>query len=541
MVCVVLNVKYTNLILAMQQPLHDLNDSMLDPQSLLLVISTDTIITDASVHRCLKPFNCEPYAGDDTWAKYPTPLNLYLSSMFNHFLYVRRQQAVASLRFVLDIQLGGPMRPLAPVLDRSQWIEKTNNGFHLWLRVLLKDEGIVPVEDKLIRDVNLLYGDYLDDARPYWDFNKEPNVLPYLASINNYLSLLKVAQVDKDSIMQAEAEFQLLKSNDAILSPQPLFKILQVSDLHFGQDRGQCFGDVCKQDSKTLRFMEDAIAKEQPQFIVITGDLLDFPRIKNFRSAILKALAPILKSGVPFVFTFGELDYSGQDSDSKLNFLRFVLTLPNCYNTAHIDDKLHGLTNYNIRVYYTKPGDSVDTVSLTSPDALISVLDSQDNRVDLSQINYLYRYNKQINSEIFKLLFFHYPLPNFRPIGKFKLIGGYREKHRLETETDVKFKDDLINCGYNVVSVGHEHENDACIVSPDERGQVKEDPREIWLCYSSITGESGETKLNPHFKRKVRIFEINFDKRQLLSWKMEEFAEAGFDHQMIHEFGSPGF
>lgn len=86
----------------------------------------------------------------------------------------------------------------------------------------------------------------------------------------------------------------------------------------------------------------------------------------------------------------------------------------------------------------------------------------ESHKIDASQINNLYRLNKGLPQILFKLLFVHYPLPNFRSSGMFKLIGSYNEKHQLNSQ-----------CGYNVISVGHEHENDACILSGKYHPETK--------------------------------------------------------------------
>ena len=168
---------------------------------------------------------------------------------------------------------------------------------------------------------------------------------------------------------------------------------------------------------------------------------------------------------------------------------------------------------------------------------LVSLLDLERNKIDSTQINLLYRMNTIYSSPtMFKLLFFHFPLPNFRPTGKFKLVGSYNEKHVLTTATDNKFRYDIVDCGYHVVSVGHEHENDACVLN-EKRDPTNPDRslNEIWLCYNSVTGDSGLTALDTSYDRKMRIFETDFIKKTLISWKRSELMQAAFDHQMIRQ------
>ena len=147
-------------------------------------------------------------------------------------------------------------------------------------------------------------------------------------------------------------------------------------------------------------------------------------------------------------------------------------------------------------------------------------------------MTYLYRINNQLIND-YKLLFFHYPLPQFRPKGKFKLVGSYNEKHELDDKTKLKVHDDIINCGYNVISVGHEHENDACLLSNSTFDDSNKSS--IWLCYNSVTGDSGITKLDKQYVRKLRLFEIDFEKNRILSWKRQEKDNKPFEYQAIYE------
>jgi len=208
--------------------------------------------------------------------------------------------------------------------------------------------------------------------------------------------------------------------------------------------------------------------------------------------------------------------------------LQFLSSLPNCYNyIPNQDNHIHGLTNYNLKLLR-----NLDS----NPSAVLTILDSENHKIDASQINSLYRLNRDLPQDIFKLLFFHYPLPNFRPTGKFKLIGSYNEKHLLNAKTSYSYRDDIVNCGYNVISVGHEHENDACVLSEKYQPETKESLNEVWLCYSGVTGDSGVTKLNEAFDRKLRVFEIKFDNKRLISWKRNMNKGMGFDYQIIHQF-----
>ncbi|KAL6451703.1 SIA1 Protein SIA1 [Candida maltosa Xu316] len=402
-----------------------------------------------------------------------------------------------------------------------------------------------PLNDNIpiLRSIDILFGNNdLIDSRLY----HKTLHLSSSDSIHTILSL-NMMNLKEQSILKESNQQLLNLKNEQIIEfseeQQPenddgskirsKFKIMQLSDLHFGQDLGRCEtiidpndndnidNEKCTSDLKTLKFIEDSINKESPDLIVITGDLIDVDRSIDYKSILLKSLQPILAKNIKFIYTFGdEID----NYDTKLLIIDFLSTLPNCLNTLPQDKSLYGVTNYNFQV----------RSKAFKQSASITILDSQDHYLDESQINYLYRLNNEFQND-YKLIFFHYPLPQFRPPGKFKIIGTYNEKHALDSKTNVKFHDDIINCGYNVIAVGHEHENDACILSESSANKDKS----IWLCYNSVTGDSGVTKLNKGYIRKLRLFEIDFDDGRLLSWKRKEVDKSAFDYQLIYDIPKP--
>ena len=93
--------------------------------------------------------------------------------------------------------------------------------------------------------------------------------------------------------------------------------------------------------------------------------------------------------------------------------------------------------------------------------------------------------------------------------------------------------------------MGHEHENDACILSelskqPKSKprtttGNGDTSPASIWLCYNSITGDSGVTTINEQYVRKIRLFEVDFVKKRILSWKRKENDKDVLEPQLIYQ------
>lgn len=516
------------------------------PHSLVLSYATvsqtiveNNLVTDVRIQKCLKGFSClAPAQGSpkSTWNKIETKLNLHpvSTSFYNYYLYVEKTHASDASRYVTDIQFTPSSK--APS-DKDKWLShKVANSLYIWINYMEAADFETPI----VRDFNLLFGVHdLKDARQHWKYTPLPIPLPVKQSIQPHASMLAISINDEMPILNKAMEFEtVLKKNSFVTTVEPKFKIVQLSDLHIGLDQGRCEGDNCKFDSQTLEFISSAIETEgDVKLVVVTGDIIDMGRVKHLESAILKALSPILELKIPFVITFGDSDWDWDNYHTKINILNFVASLPNCYNKdiSQADHRMHGVTNYNIKVFREPPaseGNEFDynQLDLGNPDAIVTILDSEYAQVDATQSNFMYRVTLHLRDEMeHRLLFFHYPLPNFRPDKEFKLIGSYNEKHKLETPTDRKFLHDAIDCGYKAISVGHEHENDACIWKEEKN-------KNILLCYSGITGESGITRLDEQYKRRLRVFEIDFDKNQILSWKRTK--EQSLDPQAIWPIGT---
>lgn len=381
-----------------------------------------------------------------------------------------------------------------------------------------------------------------------------------------YLHFLKIDDTNLVQHLNILNQFSQFKSNEFIKFNSNSIKIFQISDLHFFN------GQI---DSITETFLINSINNELPHLIIINGDLINFRNTHggswpfsgsntDFLSKyqlslmLLSALNLFIKLKIPYIVNFGDSDY--EYDKLSLFMLEFISNLPYCLNHVPSDftqKSLHGLTNYNFNLYLA---DNMHR-------GVISLLDSFRNDIESNQINNIYRFNKNEKTtgkqndgkndknkesengnlpsdDLFKLCFIHYPLPNFRPSGKFKIIGSYNKFDALITNTDKSFLNDFLNNDYQVISVSHEHENDGCILydktqqlSKQEQAQEQEPSKstqeKIWLCYSSVTGGQAVTK-DEIFDRKLRVFEIS--KNRLLSWKISESSGKGFDYQLIHEY-----
>lgn len=465
------------------------------------------VITDLDVMKCVLR-NCKVPSG---FTKLQPPLNHHRLGQVNlkyiYYVVVKKQNINQATKILTGINLEGPGENV--VIDGFSFFKSYT---------IVNPANPVPQDLPLVRNVDVLFGSNdMADSRKWWNQVH----LSRGNEIHPIISLMSLSAEQQPIHIDYWRNWNTIKSEMTMHATKD-FKVLQISDLHFGSTLGHCYTESnCTSDFRTIKFLENTIVDEKPNLVIITGDLIDVHRSYDYKSVILKALQPILQHEIAFVFTFGDEIGSNTNENlsrlTKLKILEFLETLPNCLNSKAIDKDTHGLTNYNLQV-----------ISNSNEVASVTILDSANRQLDDSQINYLYRLHKQGDS-MFKMLFFHYPIPQFRPSGKFKIVGSYNEKHPLSTASKEQFRNDIMDCGYQVIAVGHEHENDACILSEHK-------DKKVWLCYSSVAGDSATT--NAEYSRKVRLFEVNFPKGELLLWKRNEVDKTGFDYQMIYKVGA---
>ncbi|RLV89953.1 Protein SIA1 [Spathaspora sp. JA1] len=486
------------------------------------------IITDVSIIKCNK-YSCKIPPG---YHQIFPQLNYYdqklkRTSIYSYYVAVKEESVESATRAIIDLSL-------TPQDEDYEEVVGGNTDFKLYQKsIIINMSNQLPKDMPLIRSIEVLFGtNDLLDSRDYHTSLHLSND----ESIHPILSIFKLSMEEQHDFIENKKLINIIKQKEIInIGSQEKYKIMQLSDLHFGQDLGRCdsSGGACTSDSRssdlrTLKFIDESLIQENPDLIVITGDLFDISRSIDYKSVILKSLQPILSHGVKFLFTFGDditSDHYQNFKDIKASIIRFISSLPNCLNSyENKGNRLHGVTNQNLKVNYEPQQQQKRQI-------LISILDTENQNIDDSQINSLYRINndrKTDDTPTYKLLFFHYPIPQHRPKGKFKLVGAYNEKHPLK-DNNSKFIDDAITCGYSVISVGHEHENDACIL-----GQRK-DIGDIWLCYNGVTGDSGITRIDSSYQRKMRLFEVDFVKARIISWKRGETDKKPYDHQLIFD------
>ena len=160
----------------------------------------------------------------------------------------------------------------------------------------------------------------------------------------------------------------LFAKADLNLAPDGTFQIAVFSDLHYGENEST-FGPP--QDINSAALMRQVLAQEQPDFVVLNGDLITGENTFAFNSTgyVDEIVAPLVQGGYSWASTYG-------NHDSKYNLSREALyaeekKYANAY-TQHGPAGTDGVTNYVLEVY-----SPVTTGSSPRPVALLWFFDSR--------------------------------------------------------------------------------------------------------------------------------------------------------------------
>lgn len=152
------------------------------------------------------------------------------------------------------------------------------------------------------------------------------------------------------------------------------FHISAFSDLHFGENEST-FGIPADMNSEAL--MRQVLSQEQPNFVVLNGDLITGENTFAFNSTgyVDEIVTPLVEANLSWASTYG-------NHDSKFNLSREALYVKEkTYAgslTQHGSDGTDGVTNYVLPIFPT-------TGNMSRPAALLWFFDSRGGSTYQSQ------------------------------------------------------------------------------------------------------------------------------------------------------------
>ncbi|WP_276354521.1 metallophosphoesterase family protein [Cohnella caldifontis] len=286
--------------------------------------------------------------------------------------------------------------------------------------------------------------------------------------------------------------------------PDGTFKIVQFTDLHFGE----IHPGSQEAEERTTELMERIIAAEKPDLVALTGDLHWSIDVPDPKAALRRAIAPVVRSGVAWAAVFGNHD--AEEGVTKEELLAIQQEDERCLTAAGPDD-IHGIGNYALTV---KKQDGTDGAALY-------FFDSGDYAptpiggyawIHPDQVRWYVEQSRghalRDEGPLPAIAFFHIPFPEYKEAWNGEQVTGVNGESVCCPGINSGLFGAMVQMGDVMGTfVGHDHDNDYC-------GTL----HGIRLCYGRVTGYNTYGKL----PRGARVIELREGRRAFETWIVQE-------------------
>ncbi|KAI1658986.1 Metallo-dependent phosphatase [Daldinia decipiens] len=494
-------------------------------------VVTDITITQCSKVNLFSSCRLDP----ESWHRVEKNLYLDKSWISKAYIHVQRKKE-EELKAEDKVVVGVTVGRLDPSTGaKGQTGEKwESRPAGLW--VLRSSKPTASDSKTAVTAIDVLFGDDAVEVRDGWQFQNTPllfDVGPDIPSA--HITVRQGGPVEP-------------------IKPQPRvrdngkFKIMQLADLHLSTGVGHCRdavpdeyeGGPCLADLRTLDFVSRLLDEEKPDLVVLSGDQVNGDTAPDAQSAIFKYAQLLIKRKIPYVSIFGNHDDEG--SLPRAGQMALIEQLPYSLSVAGPDD-IDGVGNYFIEVL--AQGSSkhsaltvylLDSHSYSPDERQWSGYDwIKKNQIDWFRqtSESLKKKHKEYTHIHMDIAFIHIPLPEYRD-QESQYVGELREGVTAP-KFNSGFRDALVEQGVVMVSCGHDHANEYCMLSSN-----KETKRpELWMCYGGGAGFGGYGGYGD-FVRRVRFFDIDMNEARITTYKRLEYGDtvARIDEQIIVDGGS---
>ncbi|CCH41797.1 hypothetical protein BN7_1336 [Wickerhamomyces ciferrii] len=471
---------------------------------------SDFIITDLEIKTCFLFTKCQPSNNpSNDWYQIPKPLNFNNNGKKSSFL---TQQYL----FIKKIKLSSITKEIQVIHDLQ--VSESNDDNQRWS--FKRSEYDPTNSNEYVYNIDVLFGLDAIDPRPDWKLIKIP-IIDIQSEVPIYLTL-KTSPTTTDL---SHPKIQIpIGSN---------YKILQVADLHFSTNEGTCrdqYPEIqdCKADKRTLKFLETVLDSEKPDLVLLTGDQIFGDDSFESYTTILKALTPFITREIPYALMMGNHDDEG--SVSRQELMEFIENLP--YSLAQSGpEEIDGFGNYiftikdsetqkDLLTFYVLDSHKYSTAPKVNPGY---------DWIKPNQLSFLESYQqseRKLHENHLSFALFHIPLPEYKNLNQ-PYIGNYKESV-MSPNYNSFARDFFTKIGVSIVTVGHDHCNDYCLLDSNEQDQNK-----IWLCYGGAVGEGGYAGYGGTTRR-LRIFQVDTGEATIKTFKkLETDPQTPFDEQTL--------
>ena len=289
------------------------------------------------------------------------------------------------------------------------------------------------------------------------------------------------------------------------------FTIVQFTDLHLS--------GYPASDQVRCELMERIMAAEQPDFVVLTGDIIYSPMCEDPEATFRKAADAVDRVGIPWAAIFGNHD--AESGTTKENLMAILQAFENCYSEPG-PANIHGVGNFTLPILQTD----------NQVAAAMYFMDTGANTdhpiggyewVRRDQIEWYARQSGKLKADsgmtLPSLMFCHIPLPEFIEMWDREICYGQRNERVASARVNSGFFAAMTEQGDVMgVFVGHDHTNDYW-------GRF----HGIRLCYGRVTGDNEGGKI----KRGARVIRLTAGERDFATWIREDDG-AVIREQLAH-------
>ncbi|KAL1958197.1 hypothetical protein VTO42DRAFT_5052 [Malbranchea cinnamomea] len=480
-------------------------------------VVTDVTITTCSTVNIFSSCNLD----SKVWTRVEKDLYLNRGWVSKAYLQVQRKKAeelTADDKIVVDLKMGR----LNPGAGTDNNWESRPGG--IWL--LRSTTHHSADKHKPITSIDVLFGPDAVDPRPGWELKDTP------------------LRLDPNS----EARLTIQRgANGKIERPIPRirkdgkFKIMQAADLHLATGIGQCRDPIpegmeCEADPRTMAFVERLLDEEKPDLVVLTGDQVNGETAPDAQTAIFKFAEPLIARKIPYATIFGNHDDEG---NLDRNGLMDILTnLPYSLAEAGPED-VDGVGNYHVEILGHGSSHSALTLYLLdthsySPDKSMPGYDwLKPSQIEWfkSTAEKLKKPHSEYTHIHMDLAFIHIPLTEYGKTSN--VYYGNWSEGVTAPQYNSGFKDALVSENVLLVSCGHDHVNDYCMLERDYESKPA-----LWMCYGGGAGFGGYGGYGGYIRR-IRFFDIDMNEARIISYKRLEWGrtEERIDEMMLVDGG----
>lgn len=268
------------------------------------------------------------------------------------------------------------------------------------------------------------------------------------------------------------------------------FKIVQFTDLHEGPVI-----------DKTIEVINKVLDCEQPDLVVLTGDIIDgqCKTVDDVKIAIHHIAKSLETRCIPWCIVFGNHD-DEHNMMTKEEMMRLYMSFE--YNISEIGYKTYDrIGNYNLTVESSKTNSPMLNIYMLDSGKYAPKFMGAYNWIKCTQIWWYKRtaskLKRKYNRLIPAIMFFHIPLPEFRKARKNGSIVGKRLEEECCPLINTRLFRNVTKIGdVKGIFVGHDHLNNYYAILND-----------IKLGYGNYTGYGGYG--SDELPRGARVFLIN--------------------------------